>query len=1048
MLASPERQSETLPALIELQSKKQWVCWCYEPAKNGKMTKVPYQARNGYKASTTNPKNWGTYEDAVKAQEFARNVDGKPFDGIGFVFNDDYTGIDWDHCINEDSTIEPWAQELIDRLDTYCEFSPSKTGIHGIARALLPEVTKTKGEVTRPGKKVGLPGKNHPQAAEEIYCQGRFFTMTENHLPGTPTTIEDRQEKVTALYQELLQINEKPAPQQKQTRKASTQSIDLSDHELIEKACTASNGAKFSALWYGDSSAYGSDDSAADQALCNLLAFWADKDTARMDRLFRQSGLYRAEKWDRNARSGETYGEGTIREAVANCREVYKKQKSWTTYSHGQEYSSNENGNKEASTELPSVILGGQLRDNRDDSLRHLGKSEEQEPTIFVQSGRLVQIGRDKDNKTIIMTMGVPEIKNALTKSSDFFTLRKVPHTENEYVPKPASPPKEIAEAILALSPSKWPFKPLEGIVETPVIRPDGTVLQRPGYDELTKLYYAPHEEMQACNVPESPTKKEAREALAVLQDIIAEFPYVDEPDFANLLALMLTPIIRPAIKRHVPLALIDAPKQGAGKGLLSDIVAIIATGDSAPIMPAPKNDEEWDKKITSILMTGATIITLDNLPSRLQSSMLDAVLTADYWVGRILGVSKMVKVPHRATWVATGNNIKVGGDLARRCYRIRIDPQISKPWNRAGFKYEDLATHVKEHRAEIITAILTLVRAWFIAGCHIDKTIPALGTFTGWARMVGSILKFAGVNGFLGNLDKLYDEMDEENAQWALFLQAWKDTFGDRAVFVKELVDALAKEEEGPKQDKFFDDSTGGGTGGAEKSTGGSLADFLPDYLQDALQSPTKEKQKVQKSFSVTLGKQLEKRVDTCFGEKNLKLHKERDKAANTTKWSVITGGAGGGFSPSTREEPNEEPDEESCEREKDAQYEDGLNNLRHLRYEDGNTNGENGTNQGEKTTEPLNSTSQDGLFSGTPPVNSNTPPVNLDALPALARRLYVELVGSAFNERPSTIYRGEYLPLSDFYNRLTADLASTNEAISQTALAILQKKLAEVAS
>src|SRR5690349_17060429 len=99
--------THTLPqALVELQSKKQWVCWCYEPDKNGRMTKVPYQAKNGYKASTRNPKNWVTYEDAVKAQKFARTIDGKPYDGIGFVFNNDYTGIDWDHCVNEDGTIE------------------------------------------------------------------------------------------------------------------------------------------------------------------------------------------------------------------------------------------------------------------------------------------------------------------------------------------------------------------------------------------------------------------------------------------------------------------------------------------------------------------------------------------------------------------------------------------------------------------------------------------------------------------------------------------------------------------------------------------------------------------------------------------------------------------------------------------------------------------------------------------------------------------------------------------------------------------------------
>jgi len=237
----------------------------------------------------------------------------------------------------------------------------------------------------------------------------------------------------------------------------------------------------------------------------------------------------------------------------AHCKgrtweDIRPKQDQWTNYIPGQEHSSNGNGHKEANTGLPSVILGGQLRDSRDESLQYLGKSEEQEPTIFVQSGRLVQIGRDKDNKTVVMAMGVPEIKNALTKAADFFTLRKVPHTENEYAPKPASPPKEIAEAILALSPSKWPFKILEAIVETPVIRPDGTILQKPGYDELTKLYYAPHKDMHACKVPECPSEEEVQNACAVLNDIIADFPFVDQSDYANMLALIV--VLNPKVRK------------------------------------------------------------------------------------------------------------------------------------------------------------------------------------------------------------------------------------------------------------------------------------------------------------------------------------------------------------------------------------------------------------------------------------------------------------------------------------------------------------------
>jgi hypothetical protein len=171
---------------------------------------------------------------------------------------------------------------------------------------------------------------------------------------------------------------------------------------------------------------------------------------------------------------------------------------------------------------------------------------------------------------------------------------------------------------------------------------------------------------MKHCKVPLNPTKLEMQAALAVLEDLIADFCFAkeDSPDKpnankANALGALITPIIRPAIKRHIPMALIDAPKQGAGKGLLSDVISIIATGEPASILTPPNNDDEWDKRITSILMSGSTIITIDNIPSRLQSAKLDAVLTADQWQGRILGVSKMIKLPQRATWIATGNNIR-----------------------------------------------------------------------------------------------------------------------------------------------------------------------------------------------------------------------------------------------------------------------------------------------------------------------------------------------------------------------------------------------------
>jgi hypothetical protein len=221
------------------------------------------------------------------------------YGGIGFVFTpeDDLCGVDLDKCLDpETGEIEDWAREVIGELDSYTEISPSGTGVHILARAALPEGRNRRGRF-------------------EAYDRGRYFTVTGRHLAGTPQTIEGRQEELQNVLrrvfgEESTNGHTKPV--------ATTEPIDngLSDSEVIQKALAASNGAKFSRLWNGDTEEYGSH-SEADLALCGMLAFWTGGDAQRIDALFRQSGLYR-EKWDR-----EDYRSRTIGEALSGKTEFY-----------------------------------------------------------------------------------------------------------------------------------------------------------------------------------------------------------------------------------------------------------------------------------------------------------------------------------------------------------------------------------------------------------------------------------------------------------------------------------------------------------------------------------------------------------------------------------------------------------------------------------------------------------------------------------------------------------------------------------------------------
>ena len=279
-----------------IRDLRQWLCWRIEE-RDGKPTKVPYSPLTGEKASTTDPQTWASYPEAVEAYR------EHGYGGIGFAFGEDdpFCGVDLDGCLNpEAGEIEGWAQEIMEELDSYTEISPSGKGVHVLLRATLPEGRNRKGRF-------------------EAYDRGRYFTVTGKHLAGSPQTIESRQEELRAVLrrifgEESTNGHTKPVAPPEPLRNY------LTDGEVIQKALAASNGARFSRLWNGDTSGYGSH-SEADLALCGMLAFWTGGDATRIDTLFRQSGLYR-EKWNRN-----DYRNRTITQALSGKTQFYKAPK-------------------------------------------------------------------------------------------------------------------------------------------------------------------------------------------------------------------------------------------------------------------------------------------------------------------------------------------------------------------------------------------------------------------------------------------------------------------------------------------------------------------------------------------------------------------------------------------------------------------------------------------------------------------------------------------------------------------------------------------------
>ena len=301
--------ADALPAA--LVDRDQWVCWRTHD-RDGKPTKVPIIPGTTQFASTTDATTWATFSAAREA------VHTTPVDGLGFVFtaDDPLIGIDLDDCRDPDAARPTaWAADIIDTLDSYTEVSPSGTGFHVLVTGTLPQGRNRAGDL-------------------ELYDRSRFFTVTGDHVTATPFTIQARTEAVATVVEQELTAESTTAADDSSAPSAAppatepadpdsgNATVPLSDDELLERAQTAANGDKFTRLWTGSTSGYESH-SEADLALCRLLAFWTGGDAARIDRLFRRSGLYR-DKWDTvHYADGSTYGEKTVERAVTAADDVY-----------------------------------------------------------------------------------------------------------------------------------------------------------------------------------------------------------------------------------------------------------------------------------------------------------------------------------------------------------------------------------------------------------------------------------------------------------------------------------------------------------------------------------------------------------------------------------------------------------------------------------------------------------------------------------------------------------------------------------------------------
>lgn len=277
----------------ELQRSAEWCVWKRE-IRDGKPTKVPYNPKTGERAETNNP---ATFSSFVLADETYMTED---YNGVGIRVSNGFSAVDIDHCV-ENGVISDLAMSIINAMQSYTEFSPSKTGVRIIFR-VADNFAYNRDKYYLKNKSNGV----------EIYVCGetnRFVTITGNTVYDYPVC------DATDILPAVLDAHMLRPTTEKKSVATNVPSVNLSDDEVISKAFNSS--AKFRALFNGDIAEYNDDHSSADLALCNILAFWTGRDADAIDRVFRKSALFR-DKWLR-----DDYRAETIRKAIADCAEVY-----------------------------------------------------------------------------------------------------------------------------------------------------------------------------------------------------------------------------------------------------------------------------------------------------------------------------------------------------------------------------------------------------------------------------------------------------------------------------------------------------------------------------------------------------------------------------------------------------------------------------------------------------------------------------------------------------------------------------------------------------
>lgn len=441
------------------------------------------------------------------------------------------------------------------------------------------------------------------------------------------------------------------------------------------------------------------------------------------------------------------------------------------------------NSNPEKSKPIIKYVPG--------DTIKNISELEiALQDNVYQNGGRLVNIIRlpqDKILGKIEFKSGIAVINPLDTDSLCVLASRYanwIKYDSKKDIDIPCDPPTKIIKLLIG-NKGFWTFNPLFGLITCPIIRTNGSIINKPGYDSETGLY-ADFDSKLFPQIPEKPTKKDAEKALTILKEAISEFPFKTNIDRAVALSAMLTAVARPSLPT-APLHAFSAPCPGTGKTTCANVPAIMATGKEAPVFNYVSDPDEMRKAFFSLLSCGSQIILIDNAVGIINNPLLNTTISQGEITDRILGQNdKKLTVSTKALFMITGNNLIFADDMIRRTLICTLDRNEERPAE-YDFTRKDFTGWLINNRHKLVMAALTILRAYHIAG-NPNKLKP-LNTYGDWSDLVRSGLVWLGEDDPVKS-QRTIESNDPEREILENVLTAWWNYYQDTPKQVKELLD------------------------------------------------------------------------------------------------------------------------------------------------------------------------------------------------------------------------------------------------------------------